>query len=267
MQEHIMSDGMTGVLLRDGQLAAAVEAAGEAVRRAPAEAGPRLLLAELLVLAGELERADAVLEAAAGVAPEAALPVAEFRHLLRAAIARRQVLRDGRLPEFVDGPTAAQECCLQALLALRAEDPAAAAAAARAAEAARPPRAGEADGVAFADWRDIDDLWAGTVEVLTTDGRYLWLAAERVASLQFHKPVRPRDLAWRRCAVLSVNGSEGEVYMPALYDTVGALDDAMRLGRGTTWSAGEPVRGSGQRMFLLGDAGVPALQLGALSFA
>ncbi len=260
-----MSD-TAGQLLQEGRLADSIEAAAEAVRRSPASAAERILLAELLVLGGQMERADAVLDAAGALDPEAALPAAEFRQLLRAATARRQVLREGRLPEFLGEPTIAQRFCLQALLALREHDAETAADAARAAEAARPPAPGDADGVPFADWRDADDLWAGSLEVLTTTGRYFWLPAERVTSLQFHPPARPRDLAWRRCTIAVQDGPEGEVCVPAIYEAEGEQDDALRLGRRTSWSDREPVRGAGQRVFLLGEEGVAVQQLGALAF-
>ncbi|MBV8578729.1 MAG: tetratricopeptide repeat protein, partial [Acetobacteraceae bacterium] len=71
-------------LFRAGRLAEAVEAAGAAVRRAPADFGARFLLAELLLLAGNLERADVILDGAASLEPGAAVAIAEFRQLLRA---------------------------------------------------------------------------------------------------------------------------------------------------------------------------------------
>ena len=52
-----------GRLFREGRLSDAVEAANAAVRAAPGAVAPRVLLAELLVFAGNLERADVVLDA------------------------------------------------------------------------------------------------------------------------------------------------------------------------------------------------------------
>ena len=44
------------------------------------------------------------------------------------------------------------------------------------------------------------------------------------------------------------------------------LTDALRLGRETDWreAGGGPVRGVGQRMFIVGDDAVPMMDLGAL---
>jgi len=256
-----------GALFREGRLAESVEAAGEAVRAAPNEAAPRLLLAELLLYAGNPDRADAVLDATGAIDPSAGLVVAEFRQLLRAAAARRQVLAEGRAPEFLGEPTASQRHLLEALIALRAGDAEAASLAAQAAEAARPPIAGRTPDAQFSDCRDADDLWAGTFEVLTTTGKYFWIPAERVASLEFHAPKRPRDLFWRRCTMVVRDGPDGDVYVPALYDTGVEESESLRLGRSTEWTNTAPVRGAGQRIFLVGDEGVAMQQLTTLDFA
>lgn len=130
----------------------------------------RVLLAELLLFTGNVERADVILDAATDIAPDAALVVAEFRQLLRAELARRQLYRDGRVPEFLGDPTAAQSAALGSLVACRAGDMADAAQFAEAAEVARPRVPGQAAGMPFDDFRDADDLSSTSFEVLTTTG-------------------------------------------------------------------------------------------------
>jgi type VI secretion system protein ImpE len=252
-----------GALFRAGLLGDAVEAAGEAVRRRPAHAASRLLLAEMLLFAGSLERADAALRALDATDPGAALVAAEFRQLLRAETARRQVLLEGRAPEFLGAPTQAQSHLLRALAAARGGDIAEAAAEAAAAERSRPRAGGLASGAAFDDCRDADDLWAGTFEVLTTTGKCFWIPTERVESLEPHPPTRARDLFWQRCTMSVRDGPDGDVYLPALYLTPDDARDSLRLGRETEWTEG---RGAGQRVFLLGEDGVPMQLLPALSF-
>ncbi len=267
-----MNDDQAGRLFRDGRLDDAIEEAGLAVRRTPTVLGPRLLLAELLLFSGGLERADAILLAADAVDPTAAVVVAEFRQLLRAAAARRQLTTEGRVPEFLAGPTASQTHALEAVAALRAGDHVAASAAADAAETARPASTGTETGTGtgtgtgdtFADIRDADDVCGGSFEVLTTTGKYYWVPIERVERVEFHPARRPRDLFWRRCTMNVRNGPDGDVYMPALYETTAALDDALRLGRATDWSNEAPVRGLGQRTFLAGDGAVPIGRLQSL---
>jgi type VI secretion system protein ImpE len=266
-----MSDSQEtiGALFRAGKLADAVAAANAAVRKTPADLAPRVLLAELLLFAGNPERADVILDAASAVDPQAAVVIAEFRQLLRADMARRQQRRDGRLPEFLGEPTPALALTLQAFIALRAGDAAESATLAAQAEALRPRVTGSVDGSAFDDFRDADDLLAGYFEVLTTTGKYFWIPTETVEAISFDKPKRARDLYWRRATMSVRGGPDGVVYLPALYgDDDPALADELRLGRATDWieSSGAPVRGVGQRMFLTGQDLVSIMDVTEIGF-
>ncbi|WP_237215448.1 type VI secretion system accessory protein TagJ [Falsiroseomonas oryziterrae] len=261
--------GQAGTLFHAGRLTEAVAAAGAAVKAAPQDLRARVLLAEMLAFAGNAERADVILDAAADVEPGAAVAVAEFRQLLRAEVARRQTFRDGRVPEFLGEPTTAQRHALSALVALRSGDAEGAAREAAAAEAARPHVHGMHGEQRFDDMRDADDLIGGSVEVLTTTGKYFWIPIERLREVQFHPPKRPRDLLWRRATMSVADGPEGEVYVPAIYAPAeGTSDDSLALGRSTDWIGPEsgPVRGVGQRTFLLGEAAVSIMELGHLTF-
>jgi type VI secretion system protein ImpE len=261
-----------GDLFRQGELQAAIEAANAAVKAAPADTGARMLLAELLLFAGNGERADTLLDATSTVDPSAALVVSEFRQLLRAEAARRQVLSEGRPPEFLGEPTETQTRLLQALVALRAGDLAGAAGAVEAAEQSRPVITGQHDGAGFDDFRDADDLSIGNFEVLTTTGKYFWVPTERVESIEFHPAKRPRDLFWRRCSMVVRDGPDGDVYLPAIYPSAllpsdDPVADGLRLGRATEWTGAAPVRGIGQRVYLVGDEAVPVQQMSQLDFA
>jgi type VI secretion system protein ImpE len=256
-------------LFRAGKLTAAINAANAAVRKSPAELGSRVLLAELLLFAGNLERPDNILDAAAEIDPTAMVGVAEFRQLIRAATARREHTRDGRVPEFLDEPTPALRSGLAALVALRAGDTEQAARHAAEAEAVRPQVPGRAGDVQFDDFRDADDLHAGFFELLTTTGKYFWIPTERMASIEFHPPRRPRDLLWRRASVSVIAGPDGEVYLPAIYDSGQPdLADEFLLGRATDWigSEGGLIRGVGQREFVVGDDAVGIMELSTLRF-
>jgi type VI secretion system protein ImpE len=255
-------------LLRAGKLDEAVAAAQAALRKAPTDLNARVLLGELLAFTGNLERADVLLDAASAIDPTTAIVVAEFRQLIRADMARRQLFRDGRVPEFLSDPTETQRLQLAALVTLRAGDLAEAARQAEAAEAVRPLTPGYHGEVAFDDLRDADDLLAGSFEVLTTTGKYFWIPTERVATLEFHAPKRPRDLLWRRASMSVTDGPDGEVYLPAIYAADEPMTDALRLGRETDWRQAEAgsVRGVGQRVFMVGDDAVAMMELGNIRF-
>jgi type VI secretion system protein ImpE len=263
-----MTDQTAAVLLRAGRLADAIAAAQAALRKSPMNLDARVFLAELLIFAGNLERADTLMDAATAIDPSTALVAAEFRQLLRAETARRQLFADGRVPEFLGEPTAAQKLQLSALVALRAGDTAEAVRCMRLAEETRPRTPGLHGDTPFGDFRDADDLLAGSFEVLTSTGKYFWIPTERVISAQFHRPARPRDLIWRRVSMSVADGPEGDVYLPVLYAATEPLTDAQRLGRETDWreTEGGAVRGVGQRVFLAGDDGVDVMALGSLKF-
>ena len=261
----------TGEAFKAGDLAAAVATAQAAVKAAPRDAGMRWLLAEMLLFSGDAERADRMLDAA--VLDEPSPAVLEFRMLLRAEVIRQQVWLEGRAPKLSgDTATAAQTAALRALVSGRGGDAEAAAGAALEAEEVRPRCPGEAelaDGrvVSFDDLRDADDLMAPMVEVLTVGGDHLLVPMERIASLEFEAPRRPRDLCWRRTTITLRDGTEGQVYMPTIYPGAAKQADPVRLGRVTEWSEGPgPVRGAGQRLFLAGEDALALADLAALRF-
>ena len=58
------------------------------------------------------------------------------------------------------------------------------------------------------------------------------------------------------------------MYLPAVYATDEPLTDPLRLGRETDWreADGGPVRGVGQRLFIVGEDAVPIMDLGNFRF-
>lgn len=262
-----------GDALRAGDVAGALAAATAAVKAKPTDADARWLLAEMLMISGDAEKADRMLDAAALHEPNPA--VLEFRKLLRAEMLRAQVLRDGREPKFQgNDATPAQTAALKARMLVRLGDLAGASAAAEEVESLRertPGRLEHDDGSStpFDDLRDADDLLAAELEVLTTAGDHILVPMSRVRSLAFEAPRRTRDLIWRRCTIDLKDGTEGVVYAPAIY--VGPspeTDNALLLGRATEWTdpAAGPVRGRGQRMWLVGEELLPFTSLSTVVF-
>src|SRR5215472_3515975 len=223
------TDQTAASLFHAGRLDDAIAAAQASLRKTPTDLNARVLLGELLGFSGNLERADVVLDAASAIDPSTALVMAEFRQLIRADMARRQLFRDGRVPEFLADPTETQRLQLAALVAFRAGDLAEAMRQAEAAEQARPRTPGTHGDTAFDDLRDADDLLAGSFEVLTTTGKYFWIPTDRVQTLEFHAPKRPRDLLWRRASMSVAEGPDGDVYLPVVYAADDPMTDLLRL--------------------------------------
>jgi type VI secretion system protein ImpE len=261
-----------GDAFKAGDLAQAIVGAQAAVKAAPRDSGARWLLAELLLFAGDAERADRMLDAA--VLEEPSPAVLEFRRLLRAEVVRQQVWTEGRAPKF-SGDEAPPElaAAMRALVLSRDGAAAEARAEAETAETLRPHVEGTAqlaDGrrIDFTDLRDADDVMAPLFEVLTTAGDHLLVPFAKVATLEFEPPRRPRDLCWRRTMIVLRDGTDGVVYAPVIYPGASKLADPLRLGRASDWSDGPgPVRGSGQRMFLVGEETATLLELSSIAFA
>jgi type VI secretion system protein ImpE len=263
-----MSQQNASELFAGGDLTGAISAITELVKKNPTDQHSRGLLAEFLCIGGELERADKLLDALGNQNVELAPALAMWRQVLRAEIARRDFYAQGRVPEFLNPPTPALEKTLQASIALRHGDMGQAAALLEEAESLRPAVRGECDGKAFDDLRDLDDLCATHLEVLTTTGVYYWVPTETVVSIEFSVPERPRDLIWRRALMMVRDGPEGEVFIPAVYaNPRDDLSDQARLGRMTDWieAEGAPVLGVGQRTFLVGEEAMPIMQMQTLA--
>lgn len=248
-----------------GRLNDAIADAIAAVKAAPTDLAKRTVLAEMLCFSGDLERADKHLDALAQQNPELGPGVALFRQLIRAELARKQFYEEGRVPEVVQQPSDSVRARLEASVALREQDMAAAKASLDEANAAALPR-GMVNETECNMFRDLDDLTADVFEVLTPNGKYYWIPMELVVSIEFRNPESPRELMWRPAEMTVRDGPEGEVYLPTLYyGSSRAEDDATKLGRATEWhDVGGIMRGIGQRMFLVGDEAKSILELASL---
>jgi type VI secretion system protein ImpE len=249
------------------ELNEAVQAASDEVKNAPQDPGKRWLLAELLCFTGDFSRADTHLDLIASQNPKAAPNVAIFRQLLRAEEARQQFFSAGRVPNFLAPPGPELELRLKASIELRGGNNSEAVNLLNQAEQQRPRVAGKCDGAPFEDIRDLDDLCASFFELLTTTGKYYWVPMSSVKILEFRPATRLRDLVWRPARMVVVGGPDGEVYLPALYaGTHTSADPKLRLGRSTSWD-GQPVRGTGQREYLIGDRSAAISEITTIEFA
>jgi len=253
-----------------GRLDEAIEAMNAEVKSNPSDPDRRGFLAELLCFKGNLERADLMLDVISDHDPTSAVGIALFRQLVRAAQARQQLFRDGRVPEFIGEPQPYLKLHLEATIAVREGKFADAARLLGEAEVLRPQLAVDMNGKTYDDIRDVDDLTASFFEVASSTGKYFWIEMERIETIVFEPPKRPRDLIWRQAAISVNKGPDGSVYIPAIYESPSEeLDTAFCLGRQTDWTGpeGGPVRGLGQRSYLIGEELVPIMEIESLTFA
>lgn len=256
-------------LINEGKLDESIEAATEFVRNAPTNTGGREILAELFCLRGELERADKQSETIMLQQPQASMRSALMRQLIRAETARRECWNHGRVPEFLGEPDDVCHSTLKALVALRSNDAQGAVDELAKMEASMPARSGVCNDNPFVGFRDLDDMCQGILEVLTSTGKYFWVPTSRITTLVFEPVTRPRDLVWRQCQLSVNDGPDGVVYIPIVYSTTNAECSAdEKIGRATNWLEieGAPVRGIGQRSFLIGEEELGIMEIKSITF-
>jgi type VI secretion system protein ImpE len=261
-------------LLNAGQLSDAITAATGLVKTSPKDLEHRWMLGELLILAGQYERADAQFDTIMTLEPKAAVAVTPIRQLLRAETARRQFYDEGRLPELLDGASPQVRDRLEAFVLLRDGKPTEAGSVVERAETARPSLAGTLTAAgqtrAFEDLRDLDDITAGVFEVYTQTGKFYWIEMERVERISFTPATRPLDLLWREAQLAVKDAFDATVHVPAIYGTLTGADDPSRLGRRTEWIGreGDAVVGVGRRSFVLnGEEEVDAMAIEQIEFS
>jgi len=253
-----------------GQLNNAIDAITAEVKKHPTDINRRGFLCELLFVKRAWERADKQLDFIGHQDPNAMHMVALWRQLLRAGQARDQYYSDGRIPEVLEEPSDLVQAYLKASVSLREGNKSDALSILDEAEAKRPELKGQINGQDFSDFRDLEDLAPAVLEVFTSTGKYYWIPFSRISSLEFHQAEGPMDLVFRR-ATLETNqdGPDGEVYVPAIYQTVSEEDEErLLLGRATDWlgEEGEPVVGVGQKMFLVDDRSIAIMEIDNLQF-
>jgi len=255
-------------LFRDGRLEDSIAASAALVKAAPSDLEHRWLLAELLILSGETERAEQQFEALVTVEPRALVAVGPVRNLMAADSLRRQFFDEGLAPTVLDGAGPEVADCLRAFELLRNGQAAAAGRVVEEADAKRKPIPGRLNECPFSDLRDCDDITASVFEVFTQDREYLWVPMASVERLEFQKPKQPLDLIWRQATMVLKDGAESKVHLPAVYGTIQGADNASRLGRRTGWigGSGDATVGVGQRVLLVdGPESGEAAEVGLIS--
>ncbi|NTJ44604.1 nitrogen fixation protein [Agrobacterium larrymoorei] len=241
-------------LLDDNQLDDATVLARDHVKSKPSDKEGRHIYIDLLILAGEYEKADAQCNLAATFSPQDSVGFSLLRQQLRAMAARDAWFETGAVPEFPNGPSVLDHLAIKANVSARNGDTADAATALAELDEKRGEVAITLNGKPANDIRDLDDRVPHALEVLTNGGRYLWIDYSRIESLSIAPMNRPRDLAFRDAELTLRDGAIASVLIPAIYHGSSG-DVALLLGRETQWSEdGDPlVTGRGQRCLLIGD--------------
>lgn len=254
--------------LKQGKVAEAIKAAEDAVRKAPSDANPRVLLAQLSAVVGAWDRCVTQLEVAGKLQASNLLMVQVCRHLVICERFRADVFAGKRAPLLLGEPEPWVAMMVQALAHTARGEAAGAALRERALEEA-PARSGTINGERFAWIADADSRLGPILEVMV-DAQYYWAPMSRVASLKVEKPADLRDVVWAPATITWTTGATQEGFVPARYPgSEGSSEDAVKLARKTEWvelDGGATFAGRGQRM-LTTDAGeYPILEVRELVF-
>jgi len=250
-------------LLQGGRLNEAVVRLSDEVKNHPLDYRRRTSLFELLCLAGQWQRAERVLESLSREAPGVAEGTEIYRKLLAAEGHRRTLGINRDVPRWHSAPGPASIHCLEGIALLRSNKISEAVALFIQAETLRPKCPGLHNAQPFKNIRDLDDRFAGHLEVLLGD-EYRWISLSQVRSFKVYPPRHLRDLIFAPAIADFGQGSQ-PVFLPVRYpDSEQDERDDVRLGQRTTYreDVEEAAICLGQRVFLIDDQPVPLLELG-----
>ena len=249
-----------------GNLSGAVETALNAVKAKPTDVTARTFLFELACFSGDWERAEKQLDVIGHQDNNAMIGSLIFRQNLKAERDRLRLFSDSQKPEFIMTPPDYVIGLLMANNRLREGNLKEARELLDTVEEERPAISCKINGEEASDFRDYNDLTSCVFEVIVKD-TYVWLPMEQVEKIEFIAPKSLRDLFWLQAKVETVNGTNGEMFFPALYaNSFKSDNDQVRLGRMTDWqdAGGEIFIGEGMRMFWYDGKDKPILELNTI---
>lgn len=225
-------------LYREGRLREAITALGEELKSNPLDAKRRTFLFELLLFAGEYDRAEKQLDLLAGANKEAAAGTLLYRSALHAERTRQNMFINHETPPSHSNPSSG----------------------------------GLWKGTEFSEFCDSDPRIGDNLEVFLA-GSYTWIPIRFLRRLEVMPPANLRDLVWARALVETTEEFRlqdiGEVLLPVLCPQSSRhADEVVQLGRESAWEPDDKFGEIpyGPKMMLIDGAEVPVLQLGVVEW-
>ena len=220
-------------LYRDGRLREAIKALGDELRSNPLDATRRTFLFELLLFAGEYDRAEKQIDLLATTDPKSAGGALLYRSALHAERTRAEMFSSGETPEVQDDPACG----------------------------------GFLNGKPFDDLSDPDPRIGPNLEVFIA-GSYTWIPFHHLRRMEIERPANLRDLVWARARIETSKEFRlqdlGEVLIPALCPlSYRHPDEIVALGRESVWEPDGKYDAIpfGAKTMLVDGADVPILEL------
>ena len=225
-------------LYREGRLREAIKALGEELRSNPLDARRRTFLFELLLFAGEYDRAEKQLDLLAGANAEAAAGTLLYRSALHAERTRQSMFANGETPPHKEEAV----------------------------------HNGTWNGNPFSEMSDADPRIGANLEVFLA-GSYTWIPIHYLRKLEIQPPANLRDLVWAQARVETSSDFRlqdlGEVLLPVLCPLSSRhAEESVQLGRETAW---EPDETHGQvpfgvKMMDVDGTDVPLLEIRSIAW-
>jgi type VI secretion system protein ImpE len=220
-------------LYREGKLREAIKALGEELRSNPLDAKRRTFLFELLLFAGEYDRAEKQLDLLAGANAEAAAGTLLYRSALHAERVRQSMFANHETPPLK------QEAV----------------------------HGGAWNTKAFSEFSDSDPRIGANLEVFLA-GSYTWIPIHYLRRLEIEPPANLRDLIWARGRVETSSDFRlqelGEVLLPVLCPLSWQhTDETVQLGRESAWEPDAALDEIpyGSKLILIDGVDVPLLEI------
>ncbi|MGH9820934.1 MAG: type VI secretion system accessory protein TagJ [Pyrinomonadaceae bacterium] len=251
-----------------GNLTAAVESAINLVKTNPANEAARIFLFELSCFSGDWDRAARQLDVIGHQDVNSMIGSKIYEGNFKAERDRMKYFADGVVPEFMTSKPAYIDDLFAANNRLREGKDFEARGLLDQVEENRPAFKVSINGEGFSDFRDYNDLTMCVFEVLLRNS-YIWIPFEQVVKIELFKPKTLRDLYWIQAKVDLLNGTGGEMFLPALYSgSWKSTNDQVRLGRMTDWrdAGSETYIGEGLRAFWMDGKDKSILDIETIEF-
>ncbi len=238
------------------------------VKTFPTDQGKRTFLFQVLTFCGEWDKAERHLELIAAQEPERETGVQVYKNLIQGERERMESLNNNRRPSFLPAPPPYADIYYEALEKLSGNNVDEAKELFEQAEEQRPVIAGSVNGKSFVGFMDTDTSISFFIEAIVHE-RYVCIPIESISELTISSPKTIFDLIWITANIITREGLTMNCYLPVLY--AGSFlhdDDLVKLGKMTDWVSlgGCYSKGSGQRVFQIGEEEIPILEVGKVVF-